>query len=140
MHMRGEEDLMSKLPIRCILHGNKQLDDASRLNYAKVYTIEHNIPVDFIGRLATPVSEQQVVTDYNLTHPSLEDRYTAQPANEEYALHTVYSPGQGDYQQAPIEDEPPARPTDDYDPNQGDLDLNRPDDIYDDDDGATTPR
>jgi hypothetical protein len=44
-----------------------KLDPNSRMNYAKVYTVEHNVKVLFIGRIA-PKYEQQVVIDYNHIH------------------------------------------------------------------------
>lgn len=68
------ETKIIKKPIRCdIKQPEEKLDPASRLNYAKLYTVEHNVKVMFIGRVATKY-EQQIVTDYNNTHPSLEDR------------------------------------------------------------------
>jgi len=50
-----------------------KLDRLSRLNYAKPFTIEHNVKVFWIGRVARS-DEQQVVTDYRLIHPPLADR------------------------------------------------------------------
>src|SRR4051812_17878112 len=41
-----------------------KLDSASRLNYAKVYTVEHNVKVWFIGRLAKE-SGVHVAAGYN---------------------------------------------------------------------------
>lgn len=34
-------------------HRRKQFDVMSRINYAKVYTVEHNVKVCFIGRIHT---------------------------------------------------------------------------------------
>ncbi|PMD40857.1 hypothetical protein L207DRAFT_346681 [Hyaloscypha variabilis F] len=48
-----------------------KLDDASRLNYAKQYTVEYNVKVWFIGRISSD-SEWQLRTDYNRIHPPLE--------------------------------------------------------------------
>ncbi|KAE9369934.1 hypothetical protein N431DRAFT_305378, partial [Stipitochalara longipes BDJ] len=47
-----------------------KLDDASRLNYAKTYTVEYNVKVWFIGKVSSD-SEWQIRTDYNRVHPSL---------------------------------------------------------------------
>ncbi|KAH8752618.1 hypothetical protein BGZ57DRAFT_912532 [Hyaloscypha finlandica] len=47
------------------------VDDASRLNYAKTYTVEYNVKVWFIGKVSSD-SEWQVRTDYNRVHPPLE--------------------------------------------------------------------
>jgi hypothetical protein len=49
---------------------NLKLDAASRLNYAKIYTIEYNVKVRFIGRIH-PDSFWQVAADYNAIHPQL---------------------------------------------------------------------
>jgi len=59
-----------------------KLDSASRLNYAKLYTVEHNVKVYFVGRVAKRY-EQQVVTDYNDTHRPLPQRPWAVPAASE---------------------------------------------------------
>jgi hypothetical protein len=50
-----------------------KLDDASRLNYAKTYTVEYNVKVWFIGKVSSD-SEWQIKTDYNRVHPPLETR------------------------------------------------------------------
>ncbi|KAH8745335.1 hypothetical protein F5882DRAFT_235302, partial [Hyaloscypha sp. PMI_1271] len=48
-----EEGLMTKKPIRIeIKDPAHKLDPLSRLNYAKVYTVEHNVKVLFIGKVA----------------------------------------------------------------------------------------
>lgn len=44
-----------------------KLDPTSRLNYAKLYTVEHNVKVCFIGRIAQS-SQQQLTTDFNSTN------------------------------------------------------------------------
>lgn len=41
-----------------------KLEPISRLNYAKIYTVEHNVKVLFIGRIA-PESEKQFFTDFD---------------------------------------------------------------------------
>jgi hypothetical protein len=45
----------------------------SRLNYAKLYTVEHNVKVFFIGKIAKSY-EQKVVDAYNGVHMPLPDR------------------------------------------------------------------
>lgn len=48
----GGEDILPNLPIRVEARSPRhQLDLTSRLNYAKVYTVEHNIKVSFIGKI-----------------------------------------------------------------------------------------
>ncbi|PMD49670.1 uncharacterized protein K444DRAFT_576831 [Hyaloscypha bicolor E] len=47
-----------------------KLDDASRLNYAKTYTVEYNVKVWFIGKVSAD-SEWQIRTDFNRVHPPL---------------------------------------------------------------------
>ncbi|KFX90977.1 hypothetical protein V490_06152 [Pseudogymnoascus sp. VKM F-3557] len=39
-------------------HKRKQFDEMSRLNYAKVYTVEHNVKVCFIGRIHKESTEE----------------------------------------------------------------------------------
>jgi len=50
-----------------------KLDDASRLNYAKHYTIEYNVKVWFIGRISSD-SKCDWRTDYDSIQPPLEYR------------------------------------------------------------------
>jgi hypothetical protein len=47
-----------------------KLDSASRLNYAKIYTIEYNVKVKFIGKIH-PDWGYQVAADYNSLHPQM---------------------------------------------------------------------
>lgn len=49
-----------------------KLHQASRINYAKVYTVEYNVKVQFVGIIA-PKHQQRMVIDYNLTHRPLPD-------------------------------------------------------------------
>ena len=46
------------------------LDPASRLNYAKIYTVEHNVKVWFVSKL-TRNARTQLEIDYNRIHPPL---------------------------------------------------------------------
>jgi hypothetical protein len=48
-----------------------KLDDASRLNYAKTYTVEYNVKVWFIGKVSSD-SEWQIRSDHNRIHPDLD--------------------------------------------------------------------
>jgi hypothetical protein len=62
---------MSKNPIRIeIKDPAHHLDPLSRLNYAKVYTVENNVKVLFIGKVAENY-EQKVVRAFNDTHPPI---------------------------------------------------------------------
>jgi hypothetical protein len=68
----GEE--MENVPIRVdVIDLSHKLDPMSRLNYAKLYTVEHNVKVFFIGKIAKNY-EQKVVDAYNATHQPLPDR------------------------------------------------------------------
>ena len=50
--MQGER-LLTKSPIQVVtMNGSDKLEPESRLNYAKIYTVEHNIKVHFIGRIS----------------------------------------------------------------------------------------
>jgi hypothetical protein len=65
---------LTKIPIRVqpytIRH---KLEAASRLNYAKVYTIEHNVKVWFIGEIHGD-SLWNLTAAYNEVHPALRPR------------------------------------------------------------------
>jgi len=84
--LRGEMPL-SKQPIKVkpdtIEH---KLDPASRLNYAKVYTIEHNVKVWCIGRIHRD-DEWKLISAYNNDHPPIKQRF-----NE-----SLHGPGQFSY-------------------------------------------
>lgn len=46
------EDPLPNLPIRVEAKSPRhELEPSSRLNYAKIYTVEHNIKVSFIGKI-----------------------------------------------------------------------------------------
>lgn len=59
------------MPIKFIPESARhKLLPASRLNYAKLYTVECNVKVWFIGRIHKD-SEHQLFADYNIVHPPL---------------------------------------------------------------------
>lgn len=85
---------LSKSPIRVVpVSGRHKLDKASRLNYAKVYTIEYNVKVWFIGKIHS-TSEDKIVADYNATHPPLTTAgsYGTGSSNSTYAHATGGDP------------------------------------------------
>jgi hypothetical protein len=45
---------------------DEKLKPTSRINYAKMYTIEHNIPVSFIGKIDEE-SEATLISDFKMT-------------------------------------------------------------------------
>ncbi|KAH7416796.1 hypothetical protein BKA64DRAFT_701582 [Cadophora sp. MPI-SDFR-AT-0126] len=66
-----QNEVLYKEPIRMEpIDDSHKLDEASRVNYRKVYTVEHNVKVMFIGDL-TKTARAQVIADYNLVHPLL---------------------------------------------------------------------
>jgi hypothetical protein len=70
--LEREEGLMTKKPIRIeVINESHKLDPLSRLNYAKLYTIEHNVKVFFIGRIAKN-NERDFIVAYNEAHPPLD--------------------------------------------------------------------
>lgn len=74
----GEAKLANK-PIRVRPYEpHHKLERASRLNYAKVYTVEYNVKVWFIGEIH-PDSERHLITDYNSSHPPLRARNDPPP-------------------------------------------------------------
>ncbi|PMD47651.1 hypothetical protein L207DRAFT_576419 [Hyaloscypha variabilis F] len=69
--LKGEKKLIRKKPIKIdIKDPSEKLDPISRLNYAKIYTVEHNVKVLFIGKVADNY-EHEVVMAFNETHPPL---------------------------------------------------------------------
>jgi hypothetical protein len=105
----GEQIGMKAVEVKIKDQSNK-LDPLSRLNYAKLFTIEHNVKVFWIGRLAKEY-EQQVVTDYRCIHPPLADRPYINEYNDSSGDMTqgaegsepeyTSAPGQGSSQWAP---------------------------------------
>jgi hypothetical protein len=70
--LEREEGLMSKSPIRIeVTSEAHKLDPLSRLNYAKLYTVEHNVKVFFIGQVAQKY-ERALIIAYNEAHPPLD--------------------------------------------------------------------
>ncbi len=59
---------MTKVPIKISCSARHKLDDLSRLNYAKPYTVEYNVKVWFIGKVAAECLDT-LAADYNKTHP-----------------------------------------------------------------------
>lgn len=58
---------MTKRPIQVTPKSPRdKLDPMSRINYAKIYTVEHNVKVCFIGQIA-PSSEKQLMEDFDNT-------------------------------------------------------------------------
>lgn len=70
IHGEREKGLTKKpIKINCTAHHN--LHERSRLNYAKSYTVEHNVKVCFIGKIDRK-SEWYLTADFNNAHPLLE--------------------------------------------------------------------
>ena len=68
-----EKGLMTKHPIRIeVIKDSHKLDPLSRLNYAKLYTIEHNVKVLFIGKVARNY-ERDLRHGYNEAHPPFQE-------------------------------------------------------------------
>jgi hypothetical protein len=62
-----DEGLLSKSPIRVVPNSPREkLDPASRVNYAKIYTVEHNVKVAFIGHIAES-DQYKFNTDFDAT-------------------------------------------------------------------------
>jgi len=88
-------EVLRKRPVRMIPSSERhKLDDASRLNYAKIYTVEHNVKVQFVGHIDRK-HEQQVVTEYNKTHiladrPTYEDETPAETYEHTQGVDPIY--------------------------------------------------
>jgi len=91
---KGEKEKgLTKKPIRVEPSGPRhKLDLASRLNYAKLYTVEYNVKVWFIGKVHSR-SEWQLGTDYNRVHPPLESPLKSRglPQDESCKDNVAYS-------------------------------------------------
>ena len=59
----------------CVKHSSKRhiLDKMSRVNYAKLYTVEHNVKIWLIGQVHSR-SEHTLVSNYNAVHPPMANR------------------------------------------------------------------
>jgi hypothetical protein len=80
--VEGEQKLR-KRPIRMDPRTPRDvLDPLSRINYAKIYTIEHNVKVNFIGTI-NKHSVKYFKRDFNETHPSLPEDPDAVYSDEE---------------------------------------------------------
>lgn len=91
VYVDGEPDL-TKLPILVEpINPQHRLDPASRLNYAKVYTIEFNVKVWFIGKIAKD-SEWKVVAAYNDAHPPIQLRGAPTPTSLDHPSAGLLAP------------------------------------------------
>ncbi|KAH7348835.1 hypothetical protein BKA65DRAFT_477217 [Rhexocercosporidium sp. MPI-PUGE-AT-0058] len=91
VYFHGEKDKgLTKKPLKISCSPRHKLDERSRLNYAKTYTVEYNVKVCFIGKIDKK-SEWYLTADYNNTHPPIEHR-TEQPVDDEA---TEYAEGGG---------------------------------------------
>jgi hypothetical protein len=64
--IEGEAELKLR-PIRVIPKTPRdKLEKESRINYAKIYTVEHNVKVHFIGRV-DPNDHHKLVADFDAT-------------------------------------------------------------------------
>ncbi|KAH6711969.1 hypothetical protein BKA61DRAFT_485641, partial [Leptodontidium sp. MPI-SDFR-AT-0119] len=71
VYLKGEKEKgLTKTPIKVSCSSHHRLDEESRLNYAKTYTVEYNVKVCFIGKVDKG-SEWQLTADYNIVHPPL---------------------------------------------------------------------
>jgi hypothetical protein len=88
--IQGEAELMLR-PIRVIPKTPRdKLEKESRINYAKIYTVEHNVKVHFIGHV-DPKFHHKLVADFDATwmkkrqmSPYPQDYLTANTGGEGY--------------------------------------------------------
>lgn len=86
--VHGEAASLMRPPIRCRMDNDKfKLDTASRLNYAKLYTIEHNVKVQFIGSIASS-SKNKLVAAYNDIHRPSPGRPYQDSSSHDYTFAT----------------------------------------------------
>jgi hypothetical protein len=71
-----------KSPIRIIPKApGEKVPKESRINYAKIYTVEHNVKVKFIGHIA-PASKKILMSDFDATWRG-ETNFVLSPSGEE---------------------------------------------------------
>lgn len=71
--VRGEN--LTKDPIRVQPKTPRdKLEPVSRINYAKIYTVEHNVKVFFIGHIPTTF-RNKLMTDFDLTWQNKRQMY-----------------------------------------------------------------
>jgi hypothetical protein len=94
---------MTKHPIRIeVTKDSHKLDPLSRLNYAKLYTVEHNVKVLFIGRVARNY-ERDVKHGYNEAHPPF---INAGPGQHQGSRENLTMGAEGDDPNYPLTEEP----------------------------------
>ncbi|PVH81153.1 hypothetical protein DL98DRAFT_587612 [Cadophora sp. DSE1049] len=104
VRLPGEKEKgLRKTPIKINCEKRHKLDNASRLNYTKPYTVEYNVKVWFIGQVVKE-SLWQLGTDYNKEHPPLPER-GPKPADDTvsyaYGGSSSDTPQQQGYQMTP---------------------------------------
>ncbi|KAK0118625.1 hypothetical protein ONS95_007509 [Cadophora gregata] len=72
---------MTKHPVKSSCTKGQKLDTPSLLNYAKVYTVEHNVKACFIGQI-DETSERHVAGDYKDTHLLQGARHDDSPSQD----------------------------------------------------------
>ncbi|KAF7879852.1 uncharacterized protein EAF02_008022 [Botrytis sinoallii] len=83
---------MKYRPVKMTPDSNKhKLEAASRINYHKVYTVEYNVKVWFIGRI-DPGSQRAVTESYNQAHPPLSLSTQALAPSSYYASNPYSTP------------------------------------------------
>ncbi|KAL2064644.1 hypothetical protein VTL71DRAFT_3782 [Oculimacula yallundae] len=87
VYFPGEKEKgLTKKPIKIICSSPRhKLDEHSRLNYHKTYTVEYNVKVCFIGKVDKK-SEWYLTADFNSAHPPLMQRGD-QPLDEDETEH-----------------------------------------------------
>jgi hypothetical protein len=91
----SESENLTKRAIKVEVYNQKEkLDPKSRINYAKVYTIEYNVKVYFVGKVH-PEYLHRVIGDYqNTVHPqpSQNPAYAPSYGSSEAPQNTGYTP------------------------------------------------
>jgi hypothetical protein len=88
--LEGEAELRLR-PIRVIPKTPRdKLEKQSRINYAKIYTVEHNVKVLFIGHV-DPKCQHRLIVDFDATWQKkrqidpYQQEYSASNAADSYA-------------------------------------------------------
>ena len=92
--LEGEAELRLR-PIRVIPKTPRdKLEKQSRINYAKIYTVEHNVKVLFIGHV-DPKFQHRLIVDFDTTW---QKKRQMNPGPQEYSSsNTADSYGEEDF-------------------------------------------
>lgn len=101
---RKEKRLLSRRPIGVQPDSDSEtLDAMSRLNYAKIYTVEHNVKVLRVGRVAKEY-QKTLIQDFDDIHRPLAETWEQPEDFQQGPQRSAYEPGPSDVMYSPIQE------------------------------------